>query len=177
MYFVEDLKAQVLTPAILQQLGAILECHPALVVLGQSCQAKAALVNALLGEAILPQGGSSWRWVRFLYGLSSHIAVTLSSDFEVVEDLQSHDKAWTVVPEEDLKRSEAEEKVNKICQGIWSSGMLHCALGLTDPSALKEHSAFIHSFFICHISYTGKTKDVEMVVIDVKVFVRMTDVK
>ncbi|GFG37564.1 hypothetical protein Cfor_12407, partial [Coptotermes formosanus] len=106
----EDLKAQVLTPAILQRLGAILECHPALVVLGQSCQAKAALINALLGEAILPQGGSSWRWVRFLYGLSSHIAVTLSSDFEVVEDLQSHDKAWTVVPEEDLKRSEAEEK-------------------------------------------------------------------
>jgi hypothetical protein len=127
VYFVEDLKAQVLTPTILQQLGAILECHPALVVLGQSCQAKAALVNALLGEAILPQGGSSWRWVRFLYGLSSHIAITLSSDFEVVEDLQSHDKAWTVVPEEDLKRSEAEEKVNKICKGIWSSGMLHCA--------------------------------------------------
>lgn len=100
-----------LTPAVLQRLGSIIECHPALVVLGQSCQAKAVLVNALLGEVILPPGGSSWRWVRFLYGLSSHIAVTLSSDFEVVEDLQAHEKAWTVVPEEDLRRSEAEEKV------------------------------------------------------------------
>ncbi|XP_023714334.1 dual serine/threonine and tyrosine protein kinase isoform X3 [Cryptotermes secundus] len=106
----EDLKAQVLTPTVLQRLGSILECHPALVVLGQNCQAKADLVNTLLGEAILPPGGSSWRWVRFLYGLSSHVAVTLSSDFEVVEDLHSHDKAWTVVSEEDLKRSEAEEK-------------------------------------------------------------------
>lgn len=132
-----------LTPDILQRLGAILECHPALVILGQSCQAKATLVNALLGEAILPVGGSSWRWVRFLYGLSSHIAVTLSSDFEVVEDLQSHDKAWTVVPEEDLRRSEAEEKVNKICQGVWSSMMLCCAGGLTDPKISKYHSAFI----------------------------------
>jgi hypothetical protein len=112
LYSVEDLKAQVLTPAVLQRLGSIIDSHPALVVLGQSCQAKAVLVNALLGEVILPQSGSSWRWVRFLYGLSSHIAVSLSSDFEVVEDLQGHEKAWTVVPEEDLRRSEAEEKVN-----------------------------------------------------------------
>jgi hypothetical protein len=111
-YFSEDLKAQVLTPAVLQKLGSILECQPALVVLGQSCQAKAILVNALLGEVILPPSGSSWRWIRFLYSLSSHIAITLSSDFEVVEDLQAHEKAWTMVPEEDLKRSEAEEKVN-----------------------------------------------------------------
>lgn len=114
-FFIEDLKAQVLTPTVLQRLGSILECHPALVILGQSCQAKAVLVNSLLGEAILPPGGSSWRWVRFLYGLSSLIAVTLSSDFEVLEDLHSHEKACTVVSEEDLKRSEAEEEV-KICQ-------------------------------------------------------------
>jgi hypothetical protein len=113
--FIEDLKAQVLTPAVLQRLGSILECHPALVIMGQSCQAKAVLVNSLLGEAILPPGGSSWRWIRFLYSLSSHIGVTLSSDFEVVEDLHSHNKAWTVVPEEDLRRSEAEEKVNNTC--------------------------------------------------------------
>ncbi|KDR15870.1 Dual serine/threonine and tyrosine protein kinase, partial [Zootermopsis nevadensis] len=110
LFFAEDLKAQVLVPAVLQRLRSILECHPALVILGQSCHAKAVLVNALLGEIILPPGGSSWRWVRFLYGLSSHIAVTRSSDFEVVDDLQAHDKAWTIVPEEDLRRSEAEEK-------------------------------------------------------------------
>jgi len=118
----------VLTPAILQRLNSILECHPALVVLGQSCQAKAVLVNALLGEVILPPGGSSWRWIRFLYGLSSHIAVTLSSEFEVVDDFQAHERAWTFIPEEDLKRSESEEKVNIwhvlmkgfCCQVSWS---------------------------------------------------------
>lgn len=177
VYFVEDLKAQVLTPTIQQQLGAILESHPALVVLGQSCQAKAALVNTLLGEAILPQGGSSWRWVRFLYGLSSHIAITLSSDFEVVEDLQSHDKTWTVVPEEDLKRSEAEEKVNIICHGMWSSGMLHCALGLIDPSVLMEHIAFISKGGGVHFNKTGFNRVILFFSVVLQIFANITSCK
>ncbi|XP_069697228.1 dual serine/threonine and tyrosine protein kinase-like [Periplaneta americana] len=105
----EDLKAQVLTPLIVR-LTSILERHPALVVLGQSCQAKALLVNALLGEVILPPGGRSWRWIRFLYGLSSNISVTLSLDFDSVGDINSPEKPCTVIPEEDLKRSETDSE-------------------------------------------------------------------
>jgi len=49
---------------------------------------------------------------------------------------------------------------------------------LGTPSKSKQ-CRFIHSFISLFSIYpcTGKTKDMEMVIIDVKVSVRMTDVK
>nr|CAD7569197.1 unnamed protein product [Timema californicum] len=111
-----------LTIAALEKIAGILECHPALVVLGQSCNAKACLVNALLGEALLPLGGSLWRWIRIQYGLTSHIALTLGQQFEVVEHLHGDEKSWTTLPEDDLRRSECDER------GIERDMLfLHCA--------------------------------------------------
>nr|CAD7462757.1 unnamed protein product [Timema tahoe] len=104
-----------LTIAALEKIAGILECHPALVVLGQSCNAKACLVNALLGEALLPLGGSLWRWIRIQYGLTSHIALTLGQQFEVVEHLHVNEKPWTTLPEDDLRRSECDERIQGQC--------------------------------------------------------------
>nr|CAD7592935.1 unnamed protein product [Timema genevievae] len=63
------------------------------------------------GEALLPLGGSLWRWIRIQYGLTSHIALTLGQQFEVVEHLHVNEKPWTTLPEDDLRRSECDERL------------------------------------------------------------------
>ncbi|KAJ9586032.1 hypothetical protein L9F63_020329 [Diploptera punctata] len=66
----EKLKSEVLTPAVLERLTSILECHPALIVLGQSHHAKATLVNAIFGELTLAPDVSPISWLRFTYKAS-----------------------------------------------------------------------------------------------------------
>lgn len=86
----EDLKTKVLTPAVLQRLGSILECHPALIVLGQSHQAKATLVNAIFGEVTLAPDGNINSWLRYMYRHSGfNIGSEIVESSSVPEDINN----------------------------------------------------------------------------------------
>lgn len=105
----DDVNGNLSTSPVLQKLDSIINSHPALVLLGQNCQAKAKLVNTLLEQEVLPTCGGPWRWVRIVHGTMNHVTLTLGSDFELVEKLECHDKPWLIVPEKDLIRPESEK--------------------------------------------------------------------
>lgn len=44
-------------------LQNVVECCPVVLVHGQSCHAKALLINSILNQTILPLFSSKWRWV------------------------------------------------------------------------------------------------------------------
>lgn len=106
---VEQELLEVGTTHQLEQLSRFLEGRPVLVVFGQSCEARAQFVNALLETNLLPTSGGNWRWARILFGRVGHVALTVGLEFEVVEKLQAHEKPWSTVPEEDLLRPAEED--------------------------------------------------------------------
>nr|CAD7414084.1 unnamed protein product [Timema poppensis] len=144
-----------LTITALEKIAGILECHPALVVLGQSCNAKACLVNALLGEALLPLGGSLWRWIRIQYGLTSHITLTLGQQFEVVEHLHGNEKSWTTLPEDDLRRSECDERLWPEHSTVLEVQIFHplmqdsVHINISELEKLNQVFPNIPVFFVC----------------------------
>ncbi|CAN7982056.1 unnamed protein product, partial [Ixodes pacificus] len=84
----------------------------ALVVLGQSCWAKACVVNELFGQTVLPvtspgseEGQLTWRMVRFCPGTSNQteISLALPNSFELVEHLAAYDQPWRTIPRADLE--------------------------------------------------------------------------
>lgn len=87
----------------------ILNNSPALVIFGQDNKAKALLVNDLLSTDILPLSNGLWRWVKFTYGNTNHISLTLGLEYEVVERLQGNEKSWNTLSIEDLTRSGNED--------------------------------------------------------------------
>ncbi|XP_044741549.1 dual serine/threonine and tyrosine protein kinase-like [Chrysoperla carnea] len=104
----ENIKDAFLNKDLLISLRKVLDSNPSILILGQNCNAKALLVNYILGQVILPSNGSNWRWVRIVYGRTKRVRLTIGSEFEIVENLESHEQAWMVVPEVDLCRSDGD---------------------------------------------------------------------
>ncbi|CAH1264384.1 DSTYK [Branchiostoma lanceolatum] len=89
-------------------IQSVITRPPCLVILGQSCYAKASVVNELFGEAVLPtlQGSEvspSWRMLRFKFGPSRTLRLTLPDSFELVDSLAAYEQDWTTVPRADLE--------------------------------------------------------------------------
>lgn len=83
----------------------LLENFPAIIIFGQNSRAKASLVNNLLSTEVLPVCDGQWRWIKIGFGQTNHVNLTLGLDYDVVENLLSHEHPWTTIPEEDLKES------------------------------------------------------------------------
>ncbi|XP_057243684.1 dual serine/threonine and tyrosine protein kinase-like, partial [Malurus melanocephalus] len=82
---------------------------PCLLLLGQSCGAKCRLLNALLGQQLLPcprehgHNGCRRRRVRFTHGAQPRLSLALPGHYELVQALVAHRGHWDTIPEEDLE--------------------------------------------------------------------------
>ncbi len=87
-----------------------------MLILGQTCYAKAFIVNQIFNKNILPvidydddslSDSSSivkWRMVRFKYGDKNNIGLGIpGTSFELLESLVSGHQPWHTIPEEDLE--------------------------------------------------------------------------
>lgn len=80
----------------------------AIVVLGRSCAAKAAVVNELFGASVLPGGVAHgpddvWRMVRFSYGQQTVISLTVpDTAYDLMEVLAAYDQGGQTIPRADL---------------------------------------------------------------------------
>ncbi|XP_066248438.1 dual serine/threonine and tyrosine protein kinase-like isoform X1 [Euwallacea similis] len=82
---------------------------PNILVFGQSCHAKALLINLMLQENVLPYFSCQWRQITFKYGPVKSIHLTLGHEFEIVENLKAHEESsWVTIPEDDIRRSDKE---------------------------------------------------------------------
>ncbi|KAJ8942468.1 hypothetical protein NQ318_017761 [Aromia moschata] len=108
LQLVRDIKDDLLNLDTIESLKSKLDRTPTILVFGQNCHAKALFVNYLLGQAILPQFSSRWRYVTFIYGHMKNIRLTLGHEIEIVEKLKAHEKPWITIPEEDLQRGNDE---------------------------------------------------------------------
>lgn len=87
--FSEEVEQELLevgTTHQLEQLSRFLEGRPVLVVLGQSCEARAQFVNALLETNLLPSSGGNWRSIEqvvlvILYFLMVYLCVFSEKQF------------------------------------------------------------------------------------------------
>ncbi|XP_035677571.1 dual serine/threonine and tyrosine protein kinase-like [Branchiostoma floridae] len=91
-----------------EYIQSVITRPPCLVILGQSCDAKASVVNELFGEAVLPTVQSrdvsvSWRMLRFKFGSSRNLRLTLPDSFELVDTLAAYEQDWSTVPLADLE--------------------------------------------------------------------------
>ncbi|KAJ8683893.1 hypothetical protein QAD02_019685 [Eretmocerus hayati] len=102
----ENIIDELLPTLTFDKITHILENCPAIIIFGQNSKAKAALVNQLLSTDILPLCSGQWRWIRIGYGQTNQANLTLGLEYEVVENLLSHEKSWVTVPVEDLVESE-----------------------------------------------------------------------
>ncbi|XP_066997388.2 dual serine/threonine and tyrosine protein kinase [Anabrus simplex] len=109
IFAVDVIRERFFQPSVAGRLNHILNCHPALLLLGQNCNAKAVLINALFGEELFPYNEESWRWVRISCGNKSRSSVVLNLNFKEIEVAQTAEKTWLVVPVEDLRRPESEK--------------------------------------------------------------------
>ncbi|XP_063980139.1 dual serine/threonine and tyrosine protein kinase-like [Diachasmimorpha longicaudata] len=105
----ENIIEELLPSVTLDRLIHILDNHPAIVISGQDCKSKAALVNHLLAVEILPSMDGQWRWLKFGYGPTKHVSLTLGLEYEVVDRVQANEITWKVLPEEDLIKSGNED--------------------------------------------------------------------
>jgi hypothetical protein len=73
-----------------QLVNSVTERTPSIVVLGQDYGSKLGVVNALLGQTILPANVSKspsggWRMLRIIYGLQKSLSLALAGNFEVID--------------------------------------------------------------------------------------------
>ncbi|XP_049783655.1 dual serine/threonine and tyrosine protein kinase-like [Schistocerca cancellata] len=108
----EDIKKQMLSASVLKELDHVLTSLPALIVTGQTCKAKVQLVNALLGEPLLPFCSNLWRWILVRYGHSKR-AYTTSLPESNNAERQELRSGWLSVPENYFKKPE-NEKVDSL---------------------------------------------------------------
>ncbi|XP_043285538.1 dual serine/threonine and tyrosine protein kinase-like isoform X2 [Venturia canescens] len=123
----ENIIEELLPPLKVDRLNYNLYNNPAIVICGQDNKSKAALVNNLLSTDILPVSDGSWRWIKFGYGHTNHVSLTLGLEYEVLERVRANEKSWSTLPVEDLTRSENED--------------IHCPMILEvklDKSLLKD---------------------------------------
>ncbi|XP_069612311.1 dual serine/threonine and tyrosine protein kinase [Ranitomeya imitator] len=96
-------------------LKVTVRCRPCLFVLGQNCGARSRLVNALLGDPLLPVGGCDdpetckRRRIRFRHGQRTLVSLALPEQYELVHQLVAHQGKWHTIPKEDLEIPEDEE--------------------------------------------------------------------
>ncbi|XP_071961040.1 dual serine/threonine and tyrosine protein kinase-like [Antedon mediterranea] len=107
-HFTEDqLSALRLSTEDEQAVHDIIDKHPCIVVFGQTCATKAAIVNTLFEKKILPlveeQPDYSWRMIRFKYGKQTSLSLTLPNSFEVLNENEAFDTEWTVIPKEEVE--------------------------------------------------------------------------
>ncbi|XP_068851756.1 dual serine/threonine and tyrosine protein kinase isoform X2 [Aphelocoma coerulescens] len=115
-----------------EQLQRSVSWQPCLLILGQNCTAKGGLLNALLGQRLLPgaRGGSEERCrrrrVRFTHGARTRLSLALPGQYELVQALAAHSGHWDTIPEEDLEvAADAEDPAQRAAE---LEVMLPCAL-------------------------------------------------
>lgn len=99
------------------ELDSILSQPPCFVVIGQTCYAKACVVNELFGQTIIPpvddqQFGKKWRMVRFRYGEQKAMGLSLPNSYELVDNLAAYSRPWKTIPSEDLEVYESDTAEN-----------------------------------------------------------------
>lgn len=68
-----DIKEDLLNLDIIENLNAKIDRTPTLLIFGQNCHAKALFVNTLLGQTILPQFSTRWRYVSIQVNFHKHL--------------------------------------------------------------------------------------------------------
>ncbi|XP_075052202.1 dual serine/threonine and tyrosine protein kinase [Mixophyes fleayi] len=96
-------------------LKLTVRCRPCLFVLGQNCSSRGRVVNALLGDKLLPIGEGcdpetcKRRRIRLRYGKQTMVSLALPEQYELVHQLAAHRGKWDTIPEEDMEVPEDEE--------------------------------------------------------------------
>ncbi|KAG8589368.1 hypothetical protein GDO81_006374 [Engystomops pustulosus] len=96
-------------------LKVTVRCRPCLFILGQNCAARSRVVNALLGDNLLPVGlccnpeTCKRRRIRFRHGQQTLVSLALPEQYELVHQLVAHQGKWHTIPDEDLEIPEDEE--------------------------------------------------------------------
>lgn len=99
-----------LPPEEMKVIENVVEQPLGLIILGQSCLAKASVVNELFGQPLLPtlyprqctkEECVTWRMVRFSYGIHTQISLALPNSYELVEHLI--EQPWHTIPAADLE--------------------------------------------------------------------------
>ena len=102
-----------LSPTEEEQIESVTKKYPCLLVLGQTCYAKAFIVNQIFNKHVLPvidydEDSSSsavkWRMIRFKYGEKNNIGLGIpGTSFELLDSLVAYKQPWDTIPEEDLE--------------------------------------------------------------------------
>lgn len=115
-----------------EQLQRSVSWRPCLLILGQDCAAKCQLLNALLGQGLLPTPGPGpggrcrRRRVRFTHGARTRLSLALPGQFELVQALVAHSGHWDTIPEQDLQvPGDAEDPAQRVAE---LEVVLPCAL-------------------------------------------------
>lgn len=93
IFLIGDIKGDLLNLDIIESLNIKLNRTPTLLIFGQNCHAQALFVNILLGQTILPQFSTRWRYVSTFnmktcrYKANSHLNLTPSYLFTYIDKL------------------------------------------------------------------------------------------
>ncbi|KAM9321423.1 dual serine/threonine and tyrosine protein kinase [Gastrophryne carolinensis] len=96
-------------------LKLIVRCRPCIFVLGQNCNGRSKVLNALLGDSLLPVGvccdpaTCKRRRIRFRHGKQTLVSLALPEQYELVQQLVAHKGKWETIPKEDLDVQVDEE--------------------------------------------------------------------
>ncbi|XP_055342706.1 dual serine/threonine and tyrosine protein kinase-like isoform X2 [Paramacrobiotus metropolitanus] len=89
-----------------QLVQSVIENVPTIVIVGQDYAAKLAMVNSLLGQAVLPvqlqESANGWRMLRIVYGMNRSFSLSTAENFEVVDPVLSRKNTKSLVPIDDL---------------------------------------------------------------------------
>ncbi|XP_064606414.1 dual serine/threonine and tyrosine protein kinase-like [Liolophura sinensis] len=109
---------QIITAELLREEEAEVvgttEKPPCIVLFGQSASAKGRAINELFNRNILPAFGeadnaASFRMVRFKYGSSPSVSLSLPDDYSLVHVMEAYKGPWQCIPRGDLELSEDEK--------------------------------------------------------------------
>ncbi|KAK7790161.1 hypothetical protein R5R35_002631 [Gryllus longicercus] len=106
VYCGENFQDQVLNARIVKKLEGILDCDPALIVLGHNFQARSVVINSLLNETLLPSSSECQQWIQISYGLAN--TITTCDGFAGITD-KSVDSLGVTVSEKYFKIPNASE--------------------------------------------------------------------
>lgn len=110
--------AQIITAELLREEEAevvgTIEKPPCIVLFGQSACAKGRAINELFNRNILPafceaDNAASFRMVRFKYGSSPSVSLSLPDDYSLVHVMEAYKGPWQCIPRGDLELSEDEK--------------------------------------------------------------------
>uniref|UniRef100_A0A8C3VBN6 Dual serine/threonine and tyrosine protein kinase n=1 Tax=Catharus ustulatus TaxID=91951 RepID=A0A8C3VBN6_CATUS len=111
-----------------EQLQRWVSWRPCLLILGQNCGTKGRLLNALLGQQLLPgtEERCRRRRVRFTHGARTRLSLALPGQYELVQVLAAHSGHWDTIPEQDLQvPGDAEDPAQRVAE---LEVVLPCAL-------------------------------------------------